>query len=493
MVVKTRDFRIALTTFTAAINVTISSRQTIKRLLGVIHFTKNQQTTIMRNLFFSVLVLLLSVTTLTAQSGEDAYKSARKAIDSYSLSQDATKLTEAVDMIEKAMADADVAANPKALVEAGDIYAAAINSYVNARLLNVSDAKNTPKLTENAAVKAANAYMKAYKTSDPKKGKSVRKAVMKNAPALQGNISNEGIYAIQDKEFDKSFEAFKTSVMFHDFIVENGGDSSLDDAKLNDEKYYAGLSAILTEKYDEAEPLYVALHEAKYDEATLYDGLYKIFDSKGDKETAYKYLQEGRAAYPDENSLLFTEINYYLAEGKLDALTGKLDEAISKEPENISLYATLGQVYERLYNSSKEAGETEKAAEYFAKAQGKYEEGLKKDPEAGRLIYSLGAMIYNRGAAMSQQLVEMESDFSKEGQKKYETLKTKVDAEFEKALPYFQKAEMATPGDINTLIALKEMYARKSEYDVSNEFKARIEKLQNKEEIKTSYFKEKGM
>ncbi|MFT6486279.1 MAG: hypothetical protein ACJAWN_003017 [Neolewinella sp.] len=94
---------------------------------------------------------------------------------------------------------------------------------------------------------------------------------------------------------------------------------------------------------------------------------------------------------------------------------------------------------------------------------------------------------------MSQQLVELDSDFSKEGQKKYAALKEKVDAEFGKALPYFQKAEMSSPNDLNTLIALKEMYARDSEYEISGQFKARIEKIQAGEKIEKSYFKEKGM
>lgn len=444
----------------------------------------------MRKLFFSMLVLFLSVTTVMAQTGEEALKDAKKAFDSYSLNQDATKLTEAIDMINKVMDDSAMKSDSKALVEAGNIYSAAINTYVIARSTGIGEAKY---LVETPAVKAANAFMAAYKNADPKKGKKEKKAAIKGLQDLQANLSNEGIYAIQDKKFDESLMAFKTSVMTHDFLTSNEGESILTPEKLMDEKYYGGLSAILLEDFETAEPMFVALYEAKYDDAAVYDGLYKIYDAKGDKENAYKVLQEGRKAFPDENSLLFTEINYYLAEKKLDLLTGKLDEAIAKEPDNVSLYATLGQVYEQLYNSNKDEGNDAAAKDYFNKAQMKYEEGLTKDPGAARLIYALGAMLYNRGAAMSQQLVELDSDFSKEGQKKYAELKEEVDAEFSKALPYFQKAEMADPGDLNTLIALKEMYARDSEYEISGEFKARIEKIQAGEKIEKSYFKEKGM
>lgn len=449
----------------------------------------------MRKLILSMFVLLLSVTAVMAQTGEDALKDAKKAFDNFVLTNDNNKLTEAVDMLGKAMQDATVAGDSKALVEAGDIYSAAINSYVIARSINTTDPASTETLVENAAVKAAKAYMKAIANADPKKGKKQVKASLKGLAALQANITNEGIYAIQDKKYQQSMTAFQTSVMVHDFLKEKDADSAFDAdmTKLDDEKYYGGLSALLLENYEAAEPMFMELYKSGYDDAAIYDGMYKIASAKGDNEAAYKYLTEGREKYPEEASLLFTEINFLLGEGRLDELTGKLDQAIAKEPENTSLYATLGQVYEKLYTSANEAGNEAEAKKYYDLAHDKYEEGLTKDPTASRLIYSLGAMIYNRGAAMSQELVELGNDFSKEGQKKYESMKTVVDEEFAKALPFFQKAEMTDPNDINTLIALKEMYARTDDYEISGEFKARIEKIQGGATIEKSYFKEKGM
>lgn len=447
----------------------------------------------MRQLFLSVFVLLLSATAAFGQSEADL-KSAKKAFSSFQINSDNAKLTEAVDNINKVMADAAMQKNPEALVMAGDIYSAAINSYINTRSINLENPAETPQLVEGAAAKAADAYLTAYELADPKKGKKQRKAAIKGLKALQGNLSNEGIYAIQDKRFADSETSFVTSVKVHNFLKEQGEDSALDDeTKLNDEKYYAGLSAILNDDFATAEPLYNELYAAQFDEAAIFDGLYKIAMSKEDKAAAEKYLTEGREKYPENTQLLFTEINFLLTDGRLNELTTKLDQAIEKEPENVSLYATLGQVYERLYNKATEEGAEEDASKYYALAREKYEAGLKVDPEAGRLIYSLGAMIYNRGAIMSQQLEELGNDFSKEGQKKYEELKTLVDTKFAQALPYFQKAEMADPNDLNTLIALKEMYARNEDFATSGEFKTRIERVQAGEKIEKSYFKEKGM
>jgi hypothetical protein len=448
---------------------------------------KNQpQYQVMRKLLLGMFLLLFAATTLVAQSGEDAFKAAKKAIDAYNLNNDPAKLTEAVDMAEKAIDDDAVQADPKMMLKLGDIYAAAINTYVINRSTGLSD----DRFTDNAAIKGAMAYMASYDASE-KKGD--QKKALKGLSELQGNITNQGIYAIQDKDFEDAYKAFETSIMAHDFLTERGGESTMTDDKLNDDRYYAGLSAVLLEKYDSAEPMFLALHKAGYDDSGLYDGLYKVYSGKGDLDTAAKYLSEGRAKYPEESGLLFNEINLYIEQGKLNDLIVKLEEGIAAEPDNPSLYIVLGQTFEKLYTKEAEAGNAEKAEEYFQKAQDTYGRGLEQDKDNGKLIYATGLLIYNRGAAMSQELVELGNDFSKEGQRKYEALKTKVDAEFEKALPYFQKAEMSDPNDLSTLIALKEMYARNDEYEISNEFKARIEKVQDGEKIEKSYFKEKGM
>ena len=55
-----------------------------------------------------------------------------------------------------------------------------------------------------------------------------------------------------------------------------------------------------------------------------------------------------------------------------------------------------------------------------------------------------------------------------------------MDAEFKKALPYFLKAEELNPKDMNTMIALKEIYAREGELDKSSKYKEKIDALNDK-------------
>ena len=331
-------------------------------------------------------------------------KKAGKAFDTYKLNGDREAINEAATLLETAMADPTVTSDPKALVEAGDIYKEAIVQYVNARIL---DENNTERMIPMAAVKSAEAYMKAYNATDKKK---YRKAALKGLEELQGNLTNEGIYAIQDGSTDpalygQSYASFKTNLDVTDFLRDNGGETTMTDETADQDKYYGALAATLSGNTDAAQPWFEELYADGYEDAGVYDGLFKIYSDKGMNDKAEEVLMKGRELYPDEASLLFSEINYLLKSGRLDELTGKLEQAIEKEPDNMSLYATLAQVYEQLYKTANEGGDTDKAAEYFDQAAAEYKRGLEKDPSSAKMIYGLGAMIYNRAAAKSQDLV----------------------------------------------------------------------------------------
>ena len=438
----------------------------------------------MRKFMLSAIVAIFAVTAAFAQSGEDALKNASKSFSKYSSSDDMMELQAAVDAIEIALDDSQVQSDYEAYLEAGNIYSAAVNAYINERA--IGGGEPVQPIVGRAATKAAQAYMQAYNLSDKRRG---QKDALEGLQNLQANISNEGIYAIQDKNYADSYEAFNTSVQVHDFLAENDGESAFadDETKLNEERYYAALSAVLDENYAAAEPLFISLYESDYDDPSLYDGLFKVYSGKDDMETAGKYLSEGREKYPDNTPLLFSEINYYLQQNRLDELTDKLQDAIDAEPENVSLYATLGQVYEQLYNKKLEE-EPEAADEYFQQAKTNYEKGLEVEPENASLIYSLGALYFNRAAKMTNQLVELSNDLSKEGQAKYEALEKEINNEFDQAFPYFKKAEMTDPSNRNTLIALKEIFARRDDFEASNEMKARLDRLEAGETIEDSYF-----
>ncbi len=445
-------------------------------------FTSNR----MKQLFLGLIALLTVANLAIAQDGKSDLKTAEKGLAAYNLSGDDAKLQEAVAAVPGAVAGSETKLDLDTYLAAGEVMTAAANTYITAKSTSEDGSKIVPMAPE-PAIKAAEYYQKAFDMAEKKGDK---KKALAGLQSVENHLSNAGILAIQNKQYDQAYANFVAAQKVFATLKANGEESVLnDDKKRMDESYYAALAALLNEDYTNAKPLLVQLKTDDYDDSGLYDGLYKVTMAEGDTTKAYEYLSAGREKYPTETSLLFTEINHFLAIKQLDILTTKLEEAIKQEPDNISLYATTGSVYDNLYQRDAASGKTESAQRYFDKARSYYDQALTKDPTYAPAVYSIGALYYNRAAAMTQELSKLGDDFSKEGQKKYEALKTKVDAEFELALPYFVKAEKLDPNDLNTIVALKEMYARKSDYDASNAFKDRIEKVQAGEKLTDSYHK----
>ncbi len=441
----------------------------------------------MKKLIFGLLAIFL-ITALNAQDGEKAQRQAARALGAFNLdpANNKEKLKEAVAEIQAAENDPVSAKMAKTWATKGEIFNEIANQIVAIRQLGIGDESELPQV-ENPARQAAEAFMKAFEMAEKK---YEQKDALKGMQIAQGNLSNIGIFLYEAGQYHEAFVNFKEVVDLHNILKDNKEKSALDEeADYNNQLYITGLAALNAEEAGEAKGFFQKLYDIKYDKPAIYEALYKIKAEESSPEEAYAYLEEGRRLFPEDVSLLFAEINHFLRINKLDELIGKLKTAIDKEPENVSLYSTLGNVYDNLYQASQKAGETEKANEYFENAKDYYNQAMKKDPNYVDAIYSIGALYYNKAAAMTLELNKLADDYSKEGIAKYEKLKKDIFAEFDHALPYFQQAEALAPNDVNTLIALKEIYARKDDLPMSNEFKKRLDVVQGGGANEAPYFK----
>ncbi|MEZ4995729.1 MAG: hypothetical protein R2824_35260 [Saprospiraceae bacterium] len=442
----------------------------------------------MKKLILGIFAFVLFASAIQAQDAKEA----KKAFNAFNLDQGAKdKLKEAVDAIQGEPTGED-AADPGFYLLKGDIYNAVANQIAVVKQTGLGSEDELPKV-DMLALKAFDAYKKAIEVNDmSKKPKKYHtKSALKGIQEVQGHLYNMGIYAYEAQEYADAYKNFAAGLDAHKILKDNGEASSLDDeAAFMDQKYIAGLAALNGDMVDKAAPFFEELYKANYDKAAIYEALYTL-KSKGegaDMDAAYQYLKAGREKYPEETSLLFAEINHFLKINKLDELIGKLETAIQKEPENLTLYITMGSVYDNLYQREFKEGNIEKATEYFDKALDFYNQTLAKDPKDFDAQYSIGALYYNRAANMTAELNELANDFSKEGMKKYEAKKAEIFAEFDKALPFFQKAESLNANSVNTLIALKEIYARKDDLATSNIFKDRLDNVQAGGTNDSSYF-----
>jgi len=440
----------------------------------------------MKKMLFALAGLFIVVHFAAAQDdGPKLAKQAGRALTAYNIdpANNATKLDEAKQKIDQALQTPEAQAIASAWITKGDIYNTMLQKDMAKRMID----PKAPLTGDNDAFVAFEAYKKAYE--NPAVKKYEKSDAVKGIMETQGHMVNIGVSKYEASEYEKAFLSFQGALQAHDILKANSQKSVLDDPEQYDNQVYiTALSAQLAKRNTEATKYYTDLYTKGNAKAAIYEGLYSLKLEAGDEAGAQKMLEEGRAKYPDDSGLLFAEINVYLKKGKLDELTGRLKQAITKEPDNVSLYVTLGNVYDNLYQTmSKEKNET-KAAEYFEEAKKYYTEAMAKDPKNVDAVYSLGALYYNKAAVRTQELNSMPEDYSSAGLKKLQAAKDEVMGLFEQALPHFQKAESLDPNDLNTLIALNEIYARKED-ELSLEFKKRLETVRGGGKNATSHFK----
>lgn len=431
----------------------------------------------MKQFFISTFIVLLALNIADAQEYKKQLKAANKTLAKYYLDPVANKanLDEAISSINTIFSADDAKADPEAWITKGQIFNEIAKAEMNKKVISDQLKQEFTLPTPQAGLNALESFEKAMSMA-------VKKSQTKDALAgireSEDHLNNIGITYFQIQDYANSYLNFKASLKSHDILKTNKEASRLDDAMVkNDQVFYTAYAGYNSDYKNETQPLFESLYAGGKAQPFVYEALFNLAADKKDITKAMEYLAAGRAANPDDNGLLFAEINFYLKEGKLDILTDKLKAAIAKEPDNVSVYTTLGNVYDQLNQQERTAGNIAKADEYFNLAFDYFKQSLEKDPKNFDATYSQGALYYNKAASMTAKLNELSNDYSSAGTKKYNEIKAEMDGYFKQALPYFISAEQLDPKDQNTMIALKEIYARSGELNKSTEYKNKLEAL----------------
>lgn len=437
----------------------------------------------MKRFFLAFLAIAFVTGTTMAQTpAADLIKAANKAVKGISGKKE--KIAAAETAIDAMMKLPENQTNWEALLIKGKFYNEQSSMDNTARALVALTKKEYKSEYNKSAMMASDALIAASKaTQDKKQLKEVSAALAE----AQGNLGNYVSEFTDGKDYVSAYNALNAGLTTHDALKALGSKSIFDKAdEYNKQLYLVGLLSVYADKEKETVAVYEKMIAVKKDTSFVYSSLYKV-KAESDPAAAIKYLEMGRQKYPDDSQLLFTEINHYLKAGKLEVLTDKIKAGIAKEPKNVSLYSTLGSVYDNLSTQEKDPA---KAQAYADEAMVYFNKTLALDAKNSDAIYSIGASFYNKAAQFSKEMKKLESDFSKEGQKKYDAAEKLMIAEFDKALPYFKKAESINPNDQNTLIALKEIFAKKNDMKMSTEFKSRLETVTGGGKNAKSYFTE---
>lgn len=430
----------------------------------------------MKRIFLNVFFLVLTVGISYGQEYKKELKNANKLLSKYYLDPTANKssLDEALTILDAVFKTDEAKSSPEAWLSKGQLYNEIAKSEMTKMIIDEQAGKSSPLNTPDAGLVALEAFEKAM-------GIAIKKSQTKDAlNGIKENeeiVNNIGITFFQKNDYANAYRNFNAGIKDYEYLNQNKLASRLDDEVLrNDHYFYTAVAGYLGENKEDVLPVLKKLYEAKYNHPLVYEALFTLTVDK-DEAKATEYLNAGKKLAPEDSSLLFAEINYYLREGKLDILIDKLKAAIAKEPDNVSVYTTLGNVYDQINQRERTAGNIEQADKYFNLAFDYYSQAVTKDAKNFDAVYSQGALYYNKAASMTEKLNALSNDYTPAGNKKYKALKDEMDGYFNQALPYFIKAEDLDPKDLNVKIALKEIYARQGELEKSQEYKVKIEKL----------------
>ncbi len=365
----------------------------------------------MKKILFSLVALQLTLSTLHAQQPAaavpppavaDAIKKAKKSWKSYDNSdgKDKPKLAEAKNAIDEVLKVADNQNFFEAWLVKGLIYNAMLMQDVRAKNEEAGENEKLRLLKQpippskvvptqmGAALPAVEAYTKALKLAIKKGDKS---DALKGLRDVQNNLNGAGsdYYDLKDKDKEaipNAYQLFKASLDVHDLLKANKQESLLDANDGVKKQYmlvgqlagYAGKKA-----KEESAAIYDKILQLQTDKDSsnisfVYAALYDL-KLASDPAAALKALEDGRKKYPNDNQLLFTEINHYLKAGKLEILIDKLKEGIKKEPNNPSIVFTLGNVYDQLSKKAATEGDEAKAKSLEAEAMTYYNKTLDMD------------------------------------------------------------------------------------------------------------------
>lgn len=310
--------------------------------------------------------------------------------------------------------------------------------------------ENFKKLHDNPLREAVDAYVKALELDE--KGRYEKDIVNRlNTAAVQ--FLNKGITQFNEQDYDAAMKSFANSLYVNALPQIN----KIDTVAL----FNAAIAADRAKNYEKAVEYYSKVVEYRYEGPKVYVFLANAYTSKGDTASSVKALQDGIAAWPEDNNMLMVElINYYLTTDKTEEALEYLQKAIEKDPENYSYYFAIGTLYEKKENF-------EKAIEYYQKTL-----DIKEDYFDAQ--YNMGAVYYNK--AVSHYTAANEIPPSE--QDAYEAEIAKAKEQLQLALPFLERAYELKDDDISTIQSLKEIYVRLQKYDKSKEMKARLEELQ---------------
>ncbi|MDA3893563.1 MAG: tetratricopeptide repeat protein [Salinivirgaceae bacterium] len=364
---------------------------------------------------FGFLVCFLISTTSVAQITK-VQKAKTAAKHSYN------ELDVAKESIDFAIKNEKTMFDSKTWMIRGDIYLK----------ISVSDNDKFKKLAEHPIDDSYFSYQKAYKLDRKSKYKN---KIFAQLNTIKDLYQNEGIMRIENKQYSRSYQCFKSDLEISELIDEKKIDTII--------FYNLGLVAELNKDYKSAVDYYNQCIEYKYGGPKVFNYIAQIKKQKGDTASYLSYLKQGINNYPRRNdTLLLNLINFYIENDNNYEAIEFLSKAILKDPANQTFYFAQGALYDKMGD--------------FGNAIAAYEKAIVIDSGYFDAYFNIGALYFNKGA----NLLKSANNIPPNKQDKYEEKIRISYIEFKKAIPYLEKAHVCNPTEESTIITLKDIYLK---------------------------------
>jgi len=388
----------------------------------------------MRKKLFLLFLLCCSFFVVSAQKGliQKAYNYYKEPYQQYD---------EAKKAIDEAMLNEENKNNEKAWYYRGLIYQALYNNPTYGHLCN------------NCLVTAYESFIKANEINPKNEWAEIIRSL--NLNLLMRDFFNKGVDDFNHGKYADALTSFEYVQKI------NPSDTSV---ILN-----SAFAADKAHDREKAKLYYNRLINMNYRDDKVYMSLANIYRDEKDSVRALLTIQDARKVFPDSLSLMLTEINLLLSAGKSKEATAVMEAAITKDPNNQSLYLALGSTYDQLANPrDAEGNDLPKPVNYselMGKAEQTYLRGLGLNVNNFELNYNLGAIYFNQGAEMANAANNIKDNAA------FEAAKVKANAKFSQSEPYLEKAFALNGTDKATLTSLKLLYARTNETEKYNRIK----------------------
>ncbi len=434
-----------------------------------------------KSLFGLLFLFLITSISFAQDSPKKAQAKAGRALGAYNLDQagNEDKLHEAKGLIEIAAASSETNGSVKTWQVRGEIF----NSYADKDIAMMStgiDPEFSPKYPD-APLIATESFEKALELAEKKY--EIKDALTGLSESVK-KLNQIGNLQIQSADYSGAFRSLYKVLQSNDLLIEKGEEAIVNEEDMSNHKFVVAFCAKSAEEYSVARKLFKELYDAGTDEPSVYAEYYDILSAEKSPD-ADRILKEGRAKFPENSELLFAKINDLIQKGENEKLKSVLEEAIKVEPNNATVRLAAGNVCMNLFTDEYATnGDSDLAKDYFQKSMAYFDQAIEIDPTLFDAAYSIGSLYFNKAV----EIIKVANELPLKEAKKYDVMTKEATGLMERALPYFEKAESMNANDMNTLIALSEIFARMNEFDKSTEFKKRLEVVKASGTNESSYF-----